>query len=144
MVLATGNPGKVREIREAMGDLPVRVVSLTDFGEIPASPETGDTFAANARQKARYYAGRTGHWALAEDSGLVVDGLGGAPGVHSARYAADQCAPDAPREEIDRANNAKLLAALDALGDEARSARFTCHMVLADADRVLIETTGTV
>ena len=144
LVLATGNPGKLREIRQVLGDLPIRVVGLDAFASIEQPEETGATFAANARAKARYYARRTRLWALAEDSGLEVDALGGAPGVYSARYAAADCAPGAPREEIDKANNAKLLAELRDVPDGQRTARFVCHVAMADCERVLIETCGTV
>jgi XTP/dITP diphosphohydrolase len=144
IVLATGNPGKVREIRQMLAPLPVDVDSLERFQEIPEPEEMGATFAENARDKARYYARATGCWALADDSGLVVDALDGAPGVRSARYAADRVAPDAGRSEIDAANNARLLEELEGLGDEQRTARFVCHLALADDQRVLIETFDTV
>jgi len=101
------------------------------------------TFAENARAKALYYAQATGKWALAEDSGLAVDALGGAPGVRSARYAADECPPGADRSTIDRANNARLLAELEGVPWAQRTARFVCHVALADAEKVLIETFDT-
>jgi len=143
IVLATGNPGKLREIRQALGDLPIRMAGLEEYEGIEQPAETGRTFAENARSKALYYARATGQWCLADDSGLVVDALGGMPGVASARYAADQCPQGAPRREIDRANNARLLAALAGVADERRAARFVCHLALAEAGRVLIETSGT-
>ena len=95
IVLATSNPGKCREIRQALGDLPVAVVPLSELPAIDEPVEDGATFADNARLKALYYAAQTGRWALADDSGLVVDALDGAPGVHSARFAADRCPADA-------------------------------------------------
>jgi XTP/dITP diphosphohydrolase len=144
LVLASRNEGKLREIREVLGELPVRVLSLGDFPHVPDAVENGATFAENARDKALYYARATGHWCLADDSGLDVDALGGAPGVRSARYAADQCPPGADRLTIDRANNAKLLRALAGVPDERRTARFVCHLALADPRRVILETFDTV
>jgi len=143
-VLATRNPGKLREIRQVLGDLPVRVVGLEAFGGIPEPAEEGSTFARNARDKALYYARRTACWCLADDSGLVVDALGGAPGVHSARYAAEKFPPDAGRGVRDAANTAKLLAALAGTADEKRTARFVCHLALADPDQILLEASGTI
>jgi len=146
LVLATGNPGKLREIREILGEIvgkmPLRVVGLDRFGRIGDFEEIGATFAENARAKARYYARATGEWALADDSGLSVDALGGAPGVHSARYASGGRPVASPRAEIDLANNAKLLEALRDVPDVGRTARFVCHMAMADGERVLIESRG--
>lgn len=144
IVLATKNPGKLREIRQVLADLPVRIAGLEEFPPIDEPEETGRTFAENARDKAAYYARATGQWCLADDSGLVVDALGGLPGVHSARYAADQCSCGAGRAAIDAANNRKLLAALDGVSDEKRTARFVCHLALSDAQRTLIETSDSV
>lgn len=144
LVLATRNPSKLRELKEVLGDLPVQVMSLEKHADLPEPEETGATFAENASLKALYYARATGCWCLADDSGLVVDALGGAPGVHSARYAANHCPPGADRHAIDQANNKKLLDALKNVPDEHRTARFVCHLVLASPDRVLIETFDTV
>ncbi|MGC9454804.1 MAG: XTP/dITP diphosphatase [Phycisphaerae bacterium] len=144
ILIATRNPGKVREIREVLTGLPVRVTDLEQYPDLPEPAEDGRTFAENARHKACYYAAETGLWALADDSGLEVDALDGAPGVYSARYAADRCDPDAGRDEIDAANNAKLLDALSDVPDEKRTARFVCHLALCDGERILIETFGTV
>lgn len=144
IVLATRNPGKVREITAALGALPVEIRGLDRFGPIAEPAETGATFAANARDKALYYAAATGQWCLAEDSGLEVDALEGAPGVLSARYAADRWAAGADRDAIDRANNAKLLEALAGVPAERRTARFVCHLALASEGRILIETYDTV
>ena len=144
IVLATRNPGKLREIREVLFGLPVAVADLGDYGEIDEPAETGRTFADNARQKALYYARATGRWCLADDSGLEVEALDGAPGVHSARYAGERGGPGADRKTTDAANNAKLLAALEHVGDEGRTARFVCHLALADPHGVLLETCGTV
>ena len=142
IVLATANPGKLREMRQVLGDLPVRVAALDAFPDIDAPEETGRTFEENARLKALYYAERTGRWCLADDSGLVVDALDGAPGVHSARYAADRVPPDASRPQRDAANNARLLEELEGVPDERRTARFVCCLALAAGGRVLLETTG--
>ena len=137
--LATRNHGKIREIQEVLGPLGVQLASLDDFGPIAEPEETGETFADNATQKAIYYARATGAWALADDSGLVVDALGGEPGVRSARYAADRLPAGATRAAIDAANNARLLEELHAVADDKRTARFVCCLALADGDRVLLE-----
>lgn len=120
VVLASGNAGKVREINQLLAGLDINVVAQSDFG-VPAVEETGLTFVENAIQKARNAAHHTGCPAIADDSGLEVDALGGAPGVHSARYAGD--AAD------DAANVAKLLAALEHVPDAERRARFQCVIV---------------
>jgi len=142
ILLASSNPGKCREIRQGLGDLPVDLVDLSDVSPMPEPVEDGETFAENARRKAQYYATRVGGWALADDSGLVVDALGGAPGVRSARYAADACDADASRDVIDAANNRRLLAELEGTPDEARTARFVCHLTLATPEAVLLEAFG--
>jgi XTP/dITP diphosphohydrolase len=120
---ATGNPGKLREFRLAAGRFAgdaIDVLPLEGPGEIAAPDETGDTFEANAIEKARYYGARTGDWLFTDDSGLEVNALGGAPGVRSARYAG----PDA----TDEANNRLLLRNLAGAAD--RSARFVCVIAL--------------
>lgn len=118
LVVATSNPGKIREIWAALEDLPLRLRSLNDYAPIPPPEETEATFEGNARLKARYYAAKLGEWVLADDSGLEVDALAGAPGVQSARYAGES--------SNDAANNAKLLHALAGVPDERRTARFRC------------------
>src|SRR5437899_12827084 len=90
LLIATTNPGKLREIREILADLPVTLRSLADWPAVAPPEETGTTFAENARLKAGYYAQATGMVAVAEDSGLEIDALGGAPGVHSARFGGEQ------------------------------------------------------
>jgi len=117
--------------------------SVAAWEPIDEPAEGGATFAANARAKALHYARATGRWALADDSGLAVDALGGAPGVRSARYAQETFQPGADRAERDRANTAKLLAALADVPDERRTARFVCHLALAEPGRVLLEARGT-
>jgi len=134
ILVATTNPGKVREMRELLSELPVELVSLADFPEIKTPPENGATFAENARRKALYYADHTGLWALADDSGLEVDALEGEPGIHSARYAG----PNAD----DARNNEKLIAALSGLPESERTARFRCAAALAKPGHVLLETEG--
>ncbi|MCB9656425.1 MAG: RdgB/HAM1 family non-canonical purine NTP pyrophosphatase [Polyangiales bacterium] len=144
LLLATGNPNKVREVREVLEPLGFRVVGLADLypaGDLPEEPvEDGDTFEANARLKAVGYARLTGRACVAEDSGLEVDALGGAPGVHSARYAG----VDGDRETRDSANNDKLLAALRDVPRQARTARFVAAICLVDAEgKVQFEARGT-
>lgn len=144
IVLATRNTGKLREIRSVLGELPVEVTSLEAWSDLPEPVEDGATFAANARLKARYYAQATGCWALADDSGLAVDALDGAPGVYSARFAADDVPPGSDRRAIDQANNDKLLACLAGVAEENRTARFVCYMALDDGEQVLLEADGNV
>ena len=144
IVLATRNAGKLREIRQVLSGLNVQVRSLDEFPDVDQAPEHGATFADNARDKAMYYARATNQWCLADDSGLIVDALDGAPGVQSARYTADTLGPGATREQIDAANNARLLAELTDVGDDERTARFVCHLALSDGQKILIETFDTV
>jgi XTP/dITP diphosphohydrolase len=115
-------------------------VGLADFPGIPEIEEDGKTFAENARKKAIGYAKATGLWTLADDSGLVIDVLGGQPGVKSARFAG---AKDKDRKIIDRKNIEKLLKLLKDIPKEKRTARFVCCLCLASPQRVLIETDGT-
>ena len=145
LVVATRNPGKVREIREILADSPGwEVVGLDDLG-IPESPEEDDlekydTFEENALAKARWFAARTGELALADDSGLCVDALGGAPGVRSRRFAA---ADEARGERQDQANNRHLLALLADVPDERRTARYVCAAAAAWPDGRELVRTGT-
>ncbi len=143
IVLATSNPGKLREIAQVLSGLPVDVIALREITDITEPEETGATFARNARDKALYYARATGRWCLADDSGLEVDALGGAPGIHSARYSNDTVAPGSDRKTIDMANNAKLLAAIEDVPDHERTARFVCCLALASPTGVVIEPSGT-
>lgn len=142
ILVATTNPGKVRELK-AMLDAPVEFKTLANFPGIGEVVEDGATFAENARKKAIEYAKATGLWTLADDSGLVVDALDGAPGVRSARFCGD-VPPGTDRKEIDLMNMAKLLELLKEVPAEARSARFCCSLCLARPDRVLLETHGKV
>ncbi len=144
IILATANPGKLREMRQVLAGLPVRLRGLGELPGIPAPAETGATFAENARLKADFYARETGTWCLADDSGLVVDALAGAPGVLSARFAAEEIPPGTGRGEIDAFNTAKLLRLLADAPGEQRGARFVCCVALADGERTLLEARGTV
>lgn len=123
VVLATRNQGKIREFSALLADLGVEVRGLDQYPEIGDIPETGDTFLENARIKAVAVAEATGLVAVADDSGLAVDALDGAPGVYSARYAGEHGDSDA--------NNAKLLERLRDVPDEKRTARFICCMYAA-------------
>ncbi|MCG8707394.1 XTP/dITP diphosphatase [Brenneria sp. 4F2] len=120
VVLATGNPGKVRELASLLADFGLDVVAQTELG-VDSAEETGLTFIENAILKARHAAQITGLPAIADDSGLAVDALGGAPGIYSARYAG----PDAS----DQQNLDKLLQALTDVPDEQRGASFHCVLV---------------
>jgi XTP/dITP diphosphohydrolase len=133
LVIATANPGKLREFQALLADLAVAPVAQGALG-VTAPEETGTTFAANALLKARHAAAASGAAAIADDSGLEVDALGGAPGIYSARYAraaaGDAAAVDAAA--VDAANNAKLVAALQGVPFEARRARYRCALVYLD------------
>lgn len=122
IVLATRNKGKVRELEEPLRAFGLRVVELDAFPNLPEVEETGSTFEENALLKARDVSRRTGLVAIADDSGLEVDALEGAPGVRSARYSDDM--PDLPGETKDERNTMKLLAALSSVRLWNRSARF--------------------
>jgi XTP/dITP diphosphohydrolase len=124
LVLATGNAGKLREIRSLLCDLPLCIEAQSLFGVEPAQ-ETGGSFLENALLKARHAARITGAAVIADDSGLEVDALGGAPGVRSARFAG-------PLAD-DAANNARLVAALAGLAPAQRRARYRCVLVYLSA-----------
>ncbi len=136
IVVATGNAGKAHEIAAALKGLPFRVMSLADCGIRADFEETGLTFAANARGKAEFYSRLSGLPTLADDSGLVVAALNGAPGVVSARYSGTNA--------NDARNNRKLLRALAGIPDAARGARFVCCMALARDGRTIKQVTGRV
>jgi len=138
ILIATTNPGKIAEIR-AILDADVKWVSLSDFAGIGEVKEDGQTFAENARKKATGYAKAIGLWTIADDSGLVVDALGGAPGVKSARFSG---ATDRDRTLLDHKNMAKVLKLLQGIPEEKRTARFVCHLCLASPDKILVETQG--
>jgi XTP/dITP diphosphohydrolase len=134
VVLATGNPGKLREMQAILASHDLEVVAQSDLGIRPP-PEDGESFVANAFTKARHAAAASNLPAIADDSGLEVDALGGRPGIHSARYAG--------ADATDRANNDKLLAALAAVPIASRGARYRCAMVFVggadDASPVVAE-----
>ncbi|MHC4337535.1 MAG: XTP/dITP diphosphatase [Planctomycetota bacterium] len=139
ILVATTNPGKIAELRALLGD-DVQWLSLSDFGGIVEIEEDGVTFAENARKKALGYAKAAGLWTIADDSGLVVDALDGAPGVKSARFSGEK---NADRVLLDHKNMAKVLRLLKDVPTEKRTARFVCHLCLASPDKILIETEGT-
>jgi XTP/dITP diphosphohydrolase len=141
ILFATTNPNKVTEIRAVLAPLGYDVRTLDTLPSVPPEPEEdADTFAGNARLKAVAYAAATGLACVAEDSGLAVDALGGAPGVHSARYSGSK----GSREERDHANNEKLLRELRDVPGDRRAARFVCAMCFADpTGRILAESEGT-
>ena len=120
LVLASGNAGKLKELQAMLGGLPLEIVAQGELG-VSDVPETGLTFVENALIKARHACQSTGLPALADDSGLAVDFLGGAPGIYSARYADGQG---------DAANNAKLLNALKDVPEAERGAQFVCALAL--------------
>jgi XTP/dITP diphosphohydrolase len=135
IIVATGNSGKLREIREILHDLPYALSSLADrWNPVPSIPETGDTFLANARQKAAWVFDRTGIWTIADDSGLEVDALGGAPGVKSARYAG--------KNGDVRANNEKLLQEVSSTPEGQRTACFKCVIVLMTSSNAFYSAEG--
>lgn len=121
LVLASGNAGKLKELQAMLGDLPLQIVAQGELG-VSDVPETGLTFIENALIKARHACQSTGLPALADDSGLIVDALDGAPGLYSARYAGSPT--------NDAANNAKLLDAMRQVPPERRTARFHAVIVL--------------
>lgn len=126
IVVATKNQGKINEIKAAFAKLPVKLLCLKDFGDIPDAVEDGQTFLDNARKKACFYAAVTKCACLADDSGLAVNALDGAPGVYSARYAGEMA--------TDSENNAKLLDELKKRNAVGSAARFCCALVLVFPD----------
>ena len=136
LLVATTNAGKLREIRTLLAGLPIELVSLRDIPSIEEPEETGSTFGENARLKARYYARRSGLWTVAEDSGLVVDALGGEPGVHSARFLR----PDATYPE----RFAEIFRRLGEQPGASRTARFIAAVASVDHGEVVYETEGVV
>jgi len=137
LLVATTNPNKLREIRGIMAGLGVEIEGLDAYPPVAEPDETGTTFEENARQKAVYYSTRLGVPAVAEDSGLEIDGLGGEPGVHSARYGL----PEA--DTYDR-KFALIYAGLRARGTLGCTARFVCALAMADGGRIVFESRGTI
>ena len=135
LLIATKNKGKIAELKNLLGDLPIELRSLNDFPDLPDVEETGETFAQNASLKARAYARQTGLWSLADDSGLEVAALDNAPGVFSARYAGENAS--------DEANIEKLLREIGKYDERRRGARFVCAMAIADnAGEIKFEAEG--
>lgn len=128
LVLGTTNAGKVRELAALLEPHGIRVISLRECPGAVSVDETGTTFAANADLKASQQASALSRWVLAEDSGLCVNALGGAPGIHSARFSAAG----------DDANNSLLLERLVAVPANARGAYYACHAALADPHGVIV------
>jgi XTP/dITP diphosphohydrolase len=131
VLIATTNAGKLRDFAGAASPRGIEIGALPNFASIPTAVEDGVTFEANARKKAEYYSSYApGGIVLADDSGLEVDALAGAPGVHSARYAADQ--PHLVGSNTDdQANNARLIRELGKIPPEKRTARFVCVIAVA-------------
>ena len=135
LVIATFNSHKLREIRAILPELPAALKALGDFPGAEPAVEDGATLGENALKKAVEAARFTGQWALADDTGLEVDALGGAPGVRSARYAGEDADP--------ARNNARLLSELAGLPPERRSARFACVVALASPAGETVTARGT-
>src|ERR1035438_5085792 len=148
ILIATSNPGKLRDFAGAAAPFGITIASIPNFSSLPQVVEDGVTFEENARKKAESYSlAAPGALVLADDSGLEIDALGGAPGVHSARYAApDLQNKDPHRAEAntdDEANNARVLRELAGLPPEKRSARFVCALAAARDGRTLAIFRGT-
>ena len=126
LLVATTNPGKFEEVSAFLENLPLKIVSLADLFDPPAVMENGATFEENAVKKARALADFSGLLTVADDSGLEVDALYGAPGIYSARYAGAEC--------DDSKNNEKLLSELRSVSEEKRTARFVCALALCSPD----------
>jgi XTP/dITP diphosphohydrolase len=136
LLVATTNTGKLREIRSLLADVPVELVTLRDLEPIEEPEETGLTFEDNARLKALHYSAHAGMTTVAEDSGLVIDGLDGEPGVRSARFLdADATYPE---------RFAAIFGRLAGPPEKNRAARFVCALAVADAGHIIYEARGTV
>ena len=134
LLVATTNPGKLHEIAGILHGLPIELLTLRDVPALEEPEETGATFADNARLKALYYARRTGLLSVADDSGLEIDALDNAPGVHSARWHGTDYA----------VKFAKIRELLSARGRDGSAARFVCAIAVARSDLVVYQATGTV
>ena len=134
LLVATTNPGKLHEIAGILHGLPIELLTLRDVPALEEPEETGATFADNARLKALYYARRTGLLTVADDSGLEIDALDNAPGVHSARWHGTDYA----------VKFAKIRELLAVRGRDGSAARFVCAIAVARGDLVVYEATGTV
>ncbi len=137
VLIATSNPGKLRDFAAAAARYGVEVRAIANFSSLPAVVENGATFEANARKKAEAYSRHVpGEIVIADDSGLEVDALGGAPGVHSARYAADEPHQSESNTD-DELNNRKLIREIKLLGPGDRQARFVCVIAAARSEETL-------
>jgi XTP/dITP diphosphohydrolase len=136
VLVATTNPGKLREIRQILDGVPIQLKTLADFPNIPVAEETGATFRENARTKALHYAALTGMLSMGEDSGFEIDALDCEPGIYSARYLR----PDATYSE----RFADIYKRYRATGSKDRTARFVCALAVADGRRIVFEHTATV
>ena len=134
LLIATSNPGKLREIQAVLSDLSLVLKGLKDYADLPDVVEDADTFIGNAEKKALHFAKLTGLPTLADDSGLEVDCLGGRPGVYSARFAG--------KHGDDQANNAKLIQMLANTPQDQRTARFHCAIAVADGRDILARAEG--
>ena len=143
ILIATSNPGKLRDFAGAAASHGITIAAIPDFASLPLVVEDGQTFEENARKKAEQYSQHApGEIVVADDSGLEVDALGGAPGVHSARYAADQ--PHLADENTDdEANNARVLRELRKVPPEKRTGRFVCVLAAARDGQTLAIFRGT-
>jgi XTP/dITP diphosphohydrolase len=135
ILAATTNRGKLREIAQVLAGLSLELLTLSDLALDQPAPEEGLTFLDNARQKALFYSGSTSQLTLAEDSGLEVEYLGGAPGIYSARFSGPQA--------DDASNLAKVLKLMQDVPEGKRRARFVCCIVLSRKGKILTEITGT-
>ena len=146
ILIATTNQGKAGELVEMLGagggvGAGVQWLSLNDFPNVPEVVEDGATFEQNARNKALGYAAATGVWTIADDSGLVIDALDGAPGVMSARFSGEP-PKGAGRRLLDHRNMTKVLKLMEGVPAEKRTARFVCNICLAAPEDVLAQTEG--
>ena len=136
LLVATTNKGKLREIRSLLAGVAIELVTLRDLPALEEPEETGLTFEDNARLKALYYSGHTGMTTVAEDSGLVIDGLDGEPGVRSARFLRPDATYPERFAEIDRR--------LSGPPEKNRTARFVCALAVAERGHIIYEARGTV
>ncbi len=134
IVIATKNSKKLIEMRNAFSELPLEILSLADFSDLPDAVEDGKTFVENAKIKAEFFMSKTGYACIADDSGLEVDALGGLPGVHSARFAGFHAE--------DGTNNQMLLKELKRVGVEESKADYRCALVFLDKNGTIFETEG--
>jgi XTP/dITP diphosphohydrolase len=143
ILIATSNPGKLRDFAGAAAAHAIEIAGIPNFSSLPTGVEDGLTFEANARKKAEEYSRAVpGEMVVADDSGLEVDALNGAPGVHSARYAADQ--PHLADENTDdEANNARVLRELRKFPPDRRTGRFVCVLAVARDGTILAIFRGT-